>query len=212
MRKPAGPRAAPRAGVLRPYPNRPRQPNRGGRFAAWAGVYALLWWALADGQPGSWGVGLPAAAVAAALTLALAPPQAVPWSLSGAVRFLPFFLWQSLRGGIDVALRAFSPSIPLQPGFLNYRWTLPEGPARVLFANSVSLAPGTLSARVEEDGLTVHVLDLSQPTCARLAALETRVAAVFGFSSSHGSHSSHGSQGTPAPRNAEAKRREPTLG
>jgi len=82
----------------------------------------------------------------------------------------------------------------------------------VLFANSVSLAPGTLSARVEEEGLTVHVLDLSQPTCARLAALETRVGAIFGFSSSHGSPSSHRSQGTPAPRDAETKRREPPRG
>ncbi|MEW6488429.1 MAG: Na+/H+ antiporter subunit E [Thermodesulfobacteriota bacterium] len=212
MREPAGARAVPRSGAPRPHPRQPRQPNCLGRFAAWAGVYALLWWALADGEPGSWGVGLPAACAAAALTLALAPPRAVPWSLKGAVGFLPFFLWQSLRGGIDVALRAFSPVMPLEPGFVHYRWNLPEGPARVLFANSVSLAPGTLSARVEEEGLTVHVLDLSQPTCVRLAALETRVAGIFGFSSSHGSPSSHRSQGAPAPRDPEAKRREPPLG
>jgi multicomponent Na+:H+ antiporter subunit E len=98
--------------------------------------------------------------------------------------------------------------MPLQPGFVHYRWNLPEGPARVLFANAVSLAPGTLSARVEEEGLAVHMLDLSQPTRARLAALETRVAAVFGVSSSQGSPSSHRPQGIPAPRDAEAKRRE----
>lgn len=187
MGEPAGARAVPRTGAPQPHPHRWRQPNCLGRFAAWTGLYAVLWWALADGQPGSWGVGVAAACAAAALTVVLAPARLVRWSLGGAVGFLPFFLWQSLRGGIDVALRASSPSMPLAPGFVRYRWNLPEGPARVLFANCVSLSPGTLSARLDEEGVTVHVLDLSQPTTARLSALEARVAAVFGVSSSPGS-------------------------
>lgn len=159
----------------------PQVSRRARRLGALAAGYGLVWWALAGGDPWSWVVGVPAVVAAALLNLSLAPPRAAAGSVAGCARFLPFFLWQSLRGGLDVALRAFAPALPLQPGFVHYPWRLPEGPARVLFANAVSLAPGTLSALVEDDSLTVHVLDLGRPIGKHLAALEVRVAGVFGL-------------------------------
>jgi len=112
---------------------------------------AAVWLVLSGGQASSWLVGVPTvvAAVWAGRALraahsAEAPAARVRWSaLPG---FALFFLYESLRGGIDVARRLLHRRPAVAPGFIDYRCALPAGGARLLFANSVSLLPGTLSA------------------------------------------------------------------
>jgi len=140
---------------------------------------AALWWVLTGGASGSWVIGLPAALAAAAASLLQPPPRRQGIRLAGALRFAPYYLLQSLRGGVDVARRALSPSLPLAPGFVRHTTRLPRGPSRTFFMGVVSLLPGTLSVRMEGDGLIVHVLDTALPTAAALARLESRVADLF---------------------------------
>jgi multicomponent Na+:H+ antiporter subunit E len=92
---------------------------------------------------------------------------------------LPFFLWESLRGGIDVARRALHPDLPLRPALLRYRTGLAEGAPRIFLVHCVSLLPGTLSAALEGDTLMVQVLDAGAPVEEELAALEARVGRLF---------------------------------
>lgn len=95
--------------------------------------------------------------------------------------FAPFFLVQSLRGGVDVARRALHPRLPLNPCLVRYPLCLEEVPAQVFMANVVSLLPGTLSADLEDSVLTVHALDCALPVTEQLQALESRVARLFGL-------------------------------
>ncbi len=129
------------------------------RVAQRAGIFALLWWILTEGDWASWGVGVPVLVASTYATFLLRSPNAWRWNLVGLARFLPVFVWFSLRGGLDVALRALHPHCPLAPGLLVYPLRLRVGPARVFFANTVSLLPGTLSAELEDDRLTVHILE-----------------------------------------------------
>jgi multicomponent Na+:H+ antiporter subunit E len=140
-------------------------------------LFALLWWVLTEGQPDSWPLGGLFVLLATALSLALSRP--VPWSVVGFVRFVPFFLWWSLRGGIDVAWRACAPSLPIAPGILTYRLRLPPGRARVFMTGVISLLPGTLSAEIVRNDITIHILDRRASNAADLAALETKVAVLF---------------------------------
>jgi multicomponent Na+:H+ antiporter subunit E len=136
----------------------------------------LLWWILTGGDPSSWLIG----GLTITLVLVLMAHQPRPtWhiSLPGLVRFIPYFLLQSLRGGIDVARRAFSPRRPLHPALLEYPLRLPPGSARIFLLNSVSLLPGTLSADLQDDCLLVHVLD--QQLDPHLEQLEEHVADLF---------------------------------
>lgn len=96
------------------------------------------------------------------------------------LRFVPFFAYCSLKGGVDVAGRAFSPRLPLTPAMLDYSLRLPKGTARVFFANIVSLLPGTLSTDIRGDTLMVHVLDNTSPVFEQLQRLEVAVARLFG--------------------------------
>lgn len=141
--------------------------------------FALLWWVLSGDWRGSWTVGGFVVVTAALASLALRTPTTHRLSLRGALRFVPFFCLQSLRGGIDVARRAMLPSMPLAPVLVEHPLALPPGTARIFMLNTVSLLPGTLSADLQADRLVVHALDGRLPLGANLRLLEKRVAALF---------------------------------
>ena len=140
-------------------------------------LFALMWWVLTDGAMDSWLVGVPVVLFSTLLSVVLLPPFS--WSLTGIARFLPYFLWRSLYGGVDVARRALHPRLPISPGMYDHRWRLPPGLPRVFMANTVSLLPGTLSAELDEEYLRVHVLDRTGAFASELALIEARVARLF---------------------------------
>jgi multicomponent Na+:H+ antiporter subunit E len=141
---------------------------------------ALLWWVLVGGELASWVVGVPVVAAAVWSAWRLHDGDAGHISLRGLLRFIPFFLWESIRGGVDVASRVLRPRMAIQPGFVIYTMGLRTPKARLLFVNCISLLPGTLAADISDDELRVHTLDLEGDTGRELSRLERRVAAVYG--------------------------------
>ena len=140
-------------------------------------LFSLLWWALTDGTAGSWWIGAPAVAGAVIISVTLVPPLGLVWR--EVMGFVPFFLWHSLKGGVDVAWRAFHPRLPITPELIEYPLRLPPGLPRVILVNTVSLLPGTLSAELGGQVLKVHVLDSLGGFLAELEALEQRVGCMF---------------------------------
>jgi len=140
-------------------------------------LFALLWWLLTEGERDAWGFGVPLILLTTAVSYALAPPT--PRSLRGLMLFLPFFIGNSLKGGIDVAWRTLHPALPISPILVDYRMHLPDEQARLFMVNSASLLPGTLSIWIEGPHLLIHVLDGNGKYYEELKALERRVAALF---------------------------------
>lgn len=141
---------------------------------------ASLWWLLSGGDPGSWLIGIPAVLAAGWAARRLRMGERWTISASGVLRFLPLFLWESLRGGIDVARRTLAPRLRVQPGFILYRTGLQRPGARVFFANCVCLLPGTLAADLQDDRIRVHMLDAAFDPQVELKRLERAVALVYG--------------------------------
>lgn len=102
----------------------------------------------------------------------LLPPSGGRVRIGALVLLLPRFLWQSLVAGIDVARRAFSPSLPLAPGFVQYPTGLPRGAARNAFAAISSLLPGSVPTGETDTHIEYHALDVTQPVAEQLAAEE----------------------------------------
>ena len=142
-------------------------------------LYLALWIGLIGVDPLDLAVGAFAAAVATWASLYLLPPGAHPVRLAALPGLALRFLGQSVVAGLDIARRAFSPSMGLRPGFLQHRTGLGRGPARNVFAAITSLVPGTLVARDDDHGLLVHCLDREQPVAAGLAEDERRVSRAF---------------------------------
>jgi multicomponent Na+:H+ antiporter subunit E len=151
------------------------------RFLVNALALALLWGILTDFRVDALVFGVPAILAGAALVFLI--PQSPSWRLSprGALAFVLWFAVQSVRGAIDVALRALAPSLPLRPGFRTYRPALPQGAPHITFLNTITLLPGTLSAEVAGDQVVVHMLDTRADLNAELGALESRIADLFGL-------------------------------
>jgi multicomponent Na+:H+ antiporter subunit E len=147
----------------------------------WLVILALVWWILAEPRAGAWVAGAVAVGLGVLLHSRLGGPSDARLRPRGVLAFLPFFVLHSFRGGIDVARRAFSPSLPLAPGFVPYRVRLPHGPPRTLFVNCISLLPGTFSAEFHDRELLVHLLASSEADVARLHRLEHKVAGMFGL-------------------------------
>jgi multicomponent Na+:H+ antiporter subunit E len=95
--------------------------------------------------------------------------------------FTAWFMWHSMRGGVDVARRALAPQMRLHPGFLRYRLRLPPGHARLFLTNCISLLPGTLSADIEGNELVLHALDTGANVIAETREAERRVGELFGM-------------------------------
>jgi multicomponent Na+:H+ antiporter subunit E len=131
-------------------------------------------WIVVDqsAKPGNLFVGAMATIAATWLSLRLLPPAGGRVRIAALVALLPRFLWQSLVAGIDVARRAFSPGLPLAPGFVDYPVGLPRGSARNAFELISSLLPGSVPTDEDERTIEYHCLDLGQPVVEQLKAEE----------------------------------------
>ncbi len=151
-------------------------------FAGRAGLLGGLWLLLTGGDFGNWYIGVLTVAAATVLSVFLTRNVADwRWTLGGTLRFVPFFLGQSLSGGLDVALRAMRPGLPLEPELLEYRLSIENHPARVFMVAVISLLPGTLGARLEGDRLSVHSLVGIDSARKGTEHLERRVSDLFGL-------------------------------
>ena len=149
-------------------------------FAARLALCGCAWQFLNWGDPASWLVGGPVVYTAAVLSRRLSGSGFRGFGWVALPSFLIFFFRSSMAGGLDVARRVLDPRLPISPGFVTYRTTLPEGPGRVLFVNVISLLPGTVSAGLADELLTVHALDVEADVETALQDLEERVGRLFG--------------------------------
>lgn len=142
-----------------------------------AAMLVGLWLVLTGADIGSLVVGFPAVLLATLASRRLVARKRV--NFASLLAFLPFFLLRSLAAAFDVARRTFAPRLLISPGLVSYDISLRQGLSRVVFMNTVSLLPGTLSAALEDDRLTVHVLDAGRDHPGELARLEKIMARIF---------------------------------
>lgn len=165
-----------------PSPGIRKAVRRAVAFSLWTAVLASLWVILAGADPASWVIGIPAVATALWAKSRLSDARIQGLSAPGLIRFVPYFLGESIKGGTDVALRVLGPRVRVNPGYVVYPLRLHRPSARVLFMDVVNLLPGTLTADVQGDRATIHTLDRGGDPTRSLMALEERVAALFGES------------------------------
>lgn len=120
-------------------------------------LIGAVWLMLGNTDPMGLLVGAAATAAAVCLSLWLSPPSPA-WRLLPLLRIVPGFLARSLWGGVDVAVRALHPRMPLRPGWISLPTTLsPAG--RVTLGTLLSLMPGTLAAGSDGRRVLIHALD-----------------------------------------------------
>ena len=103
--------------------------------------------------------------------------EPVPFALR--VERLPGYLlwlaWEIVKSNVDVSRRILSPSLPIAPAV---RW-LPASQrselARVIYADSITLTPGTLSIDLEDGSVEVHALNEGSLDALERGEMDARV-------------------------------------
>lgn len=100
-----------------------------------------------------------------------------------AVRFIAYVPWlvkEIVFAAIGVAEKALSPRMPIDPVLIVHHSPLRSTGARVTFANSITLTPGTLTVDLDEGDYVVHCLDEDFATGIESGDMERRIGRVFG--------------------------------
>lgn len=141
-----------------------------------AGLFAVVWAVLVRLDPMGLAVGAVIVPLAVWVSFRTIPARN-PLDLWRLAKHLPRFIAGSVAGGVDVARRAFSPAMPLDPDWLRVPVRLSDGKRAALGAE-ISLMPGTLAAGSDESELLIHVLTRQGDTQSEIAALEAEIAAL----------------------------------
>ena len=107
------------------------------------------------------GVGCSFGVALLAVRMGIADPEGVPVHLlPRAVRYVPWLAKEVLLANVDVARRILTPRRQpnVSPRLLDVTTTQKSDLGRVLYANSITLTPGTVSIRVYGRRITVHAI------------------------------------------------------
>ena len=98
------------------------------------------------------------------------------------VGYWPWLLVEILKANIDVARRILTPGASISPTMLRVRSTQPTDLGRVIFANSITLTPGTVSVDVGEGEILVHALSRDGADDLAAGEMDRRVTRMAGGS------------------------------
>lgn len=127
-------------------------------------VMLAAFWLLLSGQHAPLFLSFGASSVVLVTVLArrmdIVDHEAQPLALS--LRAPAYWIWltgQVLVSAWDVTRRIWAPRPHLDPALRVVRTDGMSALAQVIYANSITLTPGTLSVKVNDSGIVVHTLD-----------------------------------------------------
>src|SRR5690606_6156213 len=138
------------------------------RTLSYVAFFSLLWWALTDGSTQQLWMGALVVVLTSALALFISRDELgartdeaplLPRFIA-LMKLIPYFFYQSLKGGVIVARLACLPQSRLHPHTVSYEMKIPREAvlARVCFGSCLCIFPGSLSCGYDDDILKIHVL------------------------------------------------------
>ncbi len=95
------------------------------------------------------------------------------------IAYLPWLICQIVLANIDVAKRALSPRMPIDPQVVTFKTMLKSDVARTALANSITLTPGTVTIDIVDDVFYVHAIAKEPADDLLEGAMERRIAHIF---------------------------------
>jgi len=108
--------------------------------------------------------------------MGLLDPETVPVGLTFRVaRYLPWLLLQILKSNLDVARRIIDPRLPIAPRVIRVRPGQRTEVGRVIYADSITLTPGTVTIDASSEEFQVHALTAEAAEDVREGEMDRRV-------------------------------------
>lgn len=94
--------------------------------------------------------------------------------------YVPWLMWQVLLSNIQVAKLIWRPKLQIDPAVRHIPATQKTDLGLVIYANSVTLTPGTLSVDAQSGTVLVHALEASSFDGEDFQTMDARVTALEG--------------------------------
>jgi multicomponent Na+:H+ antiporter subunit E len=104
-------------------------------------------------------------------------PVHLTWA---AIAYWPWLLWEILKANWDVTKRALHPSLPISPTIVRVKASQRSDVGQVIYANSITLTPGTISVEVGGGEILVHALTREGAESLEGGDMDRRCARVDG--------------------------------
>jgi len=93
----------------------------------------------------------------------------------GFLIYLPWLIWQIFRANLAVARIILTPNLPISPRLIRVRASQKTTTGKVIYANSITLTPGTISLDVRDDQILVHALTTESAAGVESGEMDARV-------------------------------------
>ncbi len=97
-----------------------------------------------------------------------------------ALIYWPWLMLEIVKANIDVAKRILIPSIGISPTMLRVKTSQRSDLGKVIYANSITLTPGTISVDVANDEILVHALSKAGADDLLTGEMDRRVTRMAG--------------------------------
>lgn len=74
------------------------------------------------------------------------------------IKYIPWLMYQIALSNIDLVYRTLHPKKPINPGIIKVKNDFSSDLGMVLFANSVTLTPGTVTIEVNDNEFIIHAI------------------------------------------------------
>ena len=71
--------------------------------------------------------------------------------------YIPVFLWEVVKGNVDLAYRVIHPNLPINPGIVRVKTKLKSETGLTFLANSITLKPGTTAVDIDQENGYIYV-------------------------------------------------------
>ena len=96
-------------------------------------------------------------------------------------RYLLWLLREIIKSNLDVAGRILNPKLPVSPTLIRLQPSQRVELGQVIYANSITLTPGTVTTYLSEGRLEAHALSEEGAIALRQGEMGRRVSAVEGI-------------------------------
>ncbi len=94
--------------------------------------------------------------------------------------YLPWLLWAIAKANVDVTARILSPRLRINPKLVEVKSGQKTALGQVIYANSITLTPGTVSVDVGEGRILVHALTSESAEDLQTGEMDRKVTGLEG--------------------------------
>ncbi len=117
-----------------------------------------------------------------AIRMNVADPEGHPIHLGAKATlwYWPWLVWEIIKANITVTRHILNPRLPISPTLVRVKATQKSALGKVVYANSITLTPGTVSIDVDGPTISVHTLTREAAEDLKRGEMDRRVTHFVG--------------------------------